>query len=258
MVHDRRVDEDEQLFAPRRAVSFHDLKGLFGQALGQLAWIGNRRRRAQKDGIGPVMTANPPQPAKHVAEMTAEDPPVRVQLVDDHVAEVLEQLRPPRMVRQDARMHHVRIAQNQMRARANRPPGVLRRVAIVGEDANLRTSPAPAETRPRVRDGFGHCVQFGELILRERLGWKQIQGAARGILQDRIQHGRVVAERLARRRRRDHHHVTAGERVLDRLGLVSVELRKSHAPAARSTTAHRAPPGRARTAPAPREAAGPP
>src|ERR1051326_8168692 len=60
------------------------------------------------------------QPAQHVAEMTAEDAAIRVQLVDDDELEVLEELRPPRMVRKDARMHHVGVAEDDVRARANR------------------------------------------------------------------------------------------------------------------------------------------
>ena len=87
---------------------------------------------------------------------------------------------------------------------------------------------------------LAHRLQLGELILRERLGRKQIQRAARRVLQDRVQDRRVVAERLARRRRRDDDDVAAGERVLDRLGLMRVELldaarRERAASAARSS-----------------------
>ena len=151
------------------------------------------------------------------------------------VAQVLEQLRPARMVRQDARVHHVRVAEHEVRARANRPARVLRRVAVVGEHADLLAEPR--------RDRLAHRLQLGELILRERLGRKQIQRAARRILQDRIEHRRVVAERLARRGRRDHDDVPAGERVLDRLGLVRVELRDAARRRARASAAGRAPPG---------------
>ena len=203
MVDDRRVDEDEELLAARRAASIDELERLLGQALGQLARIGDRRRRAEKHRIRPVVPADPPQPPQHVAEMAAEDAAIGVQLVDDHVAQVLEQLRPPRMVRQDARVHHVRIAEHEVRARADRPPRVLRRVAVVREDADLRR-PTLAAMR------FAHRLQLGELILRERLRRKQIQRAAGRILQNRVQDRRVVAERLARRRRRDHDHVAAG------------------------------------------------
>ena len=121
------------------------------------------------------------------------------------------------MVRQDARVHHVGIAEHEVRARADRPPRVLRRIAVVGEHADPRR-------RRSVAMRLAHRLQLGELILRERLGRKQIQRAARRVLQDRVEHRRVVAERLARRGRRDDDDVAAGQRVLDRFGLVRVEL----------------------------------
>src|SRR5436309_1622391 len=84
-----------------------------------------------------VETTARTMPSQHVAEMTPEDAAIRVQLVDDDVSKILEQLRPSRMVRQDARVQHVGIAQDEMRARPDRPPSVLRRVAVVGEHADL-------------------------------------------------------------------------------------------------------------------------
>ena len=122
------------------------------------------------------MTTHTAKPPQHVTEMTAEDPAVRVQLVDDHVPQVLEQLRPARMVRQDARVHHVGIAEHKMRAPANRPPRILRRVAVVGERADLIAT-APGER-------FAHRLQLGELVLGERFGREEIQRAARRIPQD--------------------------------------------------------------------------
>jgi hypothetical protein len=139
-----------------------------------------------------------------------------VQLVDDHVAEVFKQLRPSRMVREDAGMHHVRIAEDEVRARSNRPPRVLRRVAVVGEDADLLAR--------RRGERLGHRLQFGELILRERLRRKQVQRPAGRILQDGVENRHVVAQRLARRGRRDDHDVAAGERVPDRFRLMRIEL----------------------------------
>jgi hypothetical protein len=68
-------------------------------------------------------------------------------------------------------------------------------------------------------------VQLGELILRERLGRKQIERARRRRRQNRLQDRRVVAERLARRGRRRGDDVAAGKRVADGLGLVRIELR---------------------------------
>ena len=43
MVDDRRVDEDEELLAARRAAPVDELEGLLGEPFGQLARIGDRR-----------------------------------------------------------------------------------------------------------------------------------------------------------------------------------------------------------------------
>ena len=70
-------------------------------------------------------------------EVAAEHAAIRVQLVDDDEPQVLEQLRPARMVRQDPRVQHVGIAEHDVRLAANRAPRVRRRVAVVGEHADL-------------------------------------------------------------------------------------------------------------------------
>src|SRR5215467_1610111 len=86
---------------------------------------------------GPVVPADSPQPPQHVAEMTAEDATIGVELVDDDVLQVLEEFRPARMVRQDARVHHVGVAQHNMSASANSPSRILRRIPVVREHADL-------------------------------------------------------------------------------------------------------------------------
>ena len=120
--------------------------------------------------------------------MAPEHPAIRVQLVDDDVFEVLEELGPPWMVRQDARMHHVWIAEHQMGSGSDAAPRILRSIAVVGEDADLFAALG--------RQRFTEALELGQLILRKRLGRKEIQCAARMILEHRLQDGRVVAERL--------------------------------------------------------------
>ncbi len=90
-----------------------------------------------------------------------------------------------------------------------------------------------------MRHELGQRVQLGELILRERLGRKQIQRARRRVLQDRVEDRRVVAERLARRGRRDRDDVPAGEHVLERFRLVRVELLDAARRPARRAAARR-------------------
>src|SRR5207237_469098 len=80
--------------------------------------IRNRGRRAHEQGIAAVMPADSSQATKNVAQMTAEHAAIRVQLVDDHVAQILEELRPARLMRQDTRVHHVRVAEHDVRAPA--------------------------------------------------------------------------------------------------------------------------------------------
>ncbi len=113
-------------------------------------------------------------------------------------------------------MQHVGVAENDMRLSTNRTPRIRRRVAVVGEDPN-----------PRVRIGrhqFRQCLQFSQLILRERLRREEVQRACRRILEDRVQNGSVVAERLSGRGRRDRDDVASGEHVIEGFGLMGVEL----------------------------------
>ena len=162
------------------------------------------------------MPADALQAAQHVGEVAAEHAPVGVQFVDDDVAEVLEEPRPSRVVRQHAGMEHVGIAEDDVGAGANRAPRVGRRVAVVGEDADVALR--------RRADDLREPLEFGELVLSERLGGEQVQRPGTGLAQDRAQDGPVVAERLARGGGRDDDDVAPGQRVAHGLGLVRVRL----------------------------------
>ena len=109
------------------------------------------------------MPAHSAQPANHVRQMAAEDAAIRVQLVDDDDLQVLEELRPPRVMRQDPRVEHVGIAQHHVRARPDRTARVLRSVAVVGEDANLAAALTGDELRQVVE--IGQLVQPGQPLL---------------------------------------------------------------------------------------------
>ena len=163
------------------------------------------------------MAADPAQAPQHVAEMAAEHAAVRVQLVDDDVAQILEQFRPAWMVRQDPGVEHIGIAENQVGAGANGTSRVLRCIAVVREGTD-RLAGARLER-------FAQCLKLGQLILGERLGGKQVERPARSVLQDRIQNRDVVAQRLARCGRRNHDGMPARQGMTHRFGLVAVKLR---------------------------------
>ena len=65
-VHDRRIDEQEELLAARRAALLDQLERTAGQSLRELARIGDRRRRADEDRIRSVVAADALQPPQDV------------------------------------------------------------------------------------------------------------------------------------------------------------------------------------------------
>ena len=62
----------------------------------------------------------------------------------------------------------------------------------------------------------GQLAELGDLVLAERLGREQQQGPRRRVVGDRLQDRQRVAQRLARRGRRDD------DDVLDRRGPTSI------------------------------------
>ena len=110
------------------------------------------------------MPANTVESSQDVREMASKDPSIRVQFVDDDELQILQQLGPLGVVRQDPGVQHVGIAENDMRATPNRTARILRRIPIVGMDANLAAS--------GIAYGDGQCMELRELILGKRLGWK--------------------------------------------------------------------------------------
>ncbi len=162
------------------------------------------------------MPADPLQAPQHVRQVAAEDATIGVQLVDHDKAQIFEQLRPLGVVRQDPGMQHVGVAEHHMSAAADGTTGVRRRIAVVGVDTDL-------EAR-RFANGCRERVQLGELILGQCFGRKQVKGATRRIVQDRIQDRSVVAQRLSRCGRGRDNNVAPVERVGHHLGLMCVKL----------------------------------
>ena len=210
-IHHRRVVDHEGLLAGGRAALVQLDHRLPGEPLRQVARIGDGGGGHDELRRGPVVPADALEPAQHVGEMAAEDAAIGVQLVDHDVLEVLEEVHPLGVMRQDPRVQHVGIGQHQVRPRAHRAARVLRRVAVVGEHPHVGQ-------RPR------QLHQLGELILRERLGGEEVEHPRLRLLHQRLEHGQVVAEGLAGGGRRDHHEVLALGHRVEGLGLVRVEL----------------------------------
>ncbi len=125
-VHHRRIVEDEKFFARGRAVFLDHLEFGFRQPRRQFARIRDRRRGADELRVRAVETRDAPQPPQHVGQVAAENAAIGVQFVQHHVAQILEQALPARVVRQDARVQHVGIGEHDV-ARARGWPCARRR-----------------------------------------------------------------------------------------------------------------------------------
>jgi hypothetical protein len=213
-VHDRRVEDEEPARAPRRPrlVDERDLVlGDAEEARGVLARVADRRGGREEDGIRSVEARRAPEPRDHVRDVGSEDAAVGVQLVHDHVAELLEGARPVRVVREDPGVEHVRVGHDDGAALAGGAPRVPRRVAVV-DDGRDREA-ALREQLPEAR----------LLVARKRLGGVEVDRARVGLARERLEHREVEAEALAARRGRGDDEVPAGPRRRVRLRLVLVE-----------------------------------
>ncbi len=140
--------------------------------------------------------------------MRAEDAAVHVRLVDDDVAEVVEDVAPAVVVREHAHVEHVGVREDEVRPLADLPAPLGRRVAVVDRLAQA-LDPQLAER--------------SSLILCERLRRVEVQRAGLRRPRDRVEHGKVESEGLSGRRSRRDDDVLAAARSLPCLGLVDEE-----------------------------------
>ena len=174
-VDDGRVVDREVPLTARRTTPV-DLGHLVtSELLGQLSGVGDRRGGADQLRVGAVEATQSTQPPQDVGDVRAVYAAQAVQLVHHDEAEVLEQLHPLRVVRQDPLVEHVGVRHHDVCARANRLAGVSRRVPVVGESADVRA------------ERLAHRVKLGELILSQRLGREQVERPGLGLLEDRVE-----------------------------------------------------------------------
>ena len=211
-VDDRRVVEDEILLSGRSAVAVHQLEAQSGERLGEIPRIGDSCRRADELRGGAVEGADALQAPDDIGDMASINAPRVVQLVNDDIAQVLEDLRPARVMRQNPAVQHVRVGEHHAGSLADRLAGVLRRVAVVGEGADVGAH------------GVHHRLELVELVLGQGFGREQIHSAGVGVFQKPVENRQVVAECLAAGRGRDHHNILAAADQTYGFRLVAVEL----------------------------------
>ncbi len=210
-VDDRRVEDEDALLAGRRAVAVDEGGSTAGERRRQLLRIADGRRAGHDDRVAAVVRAQAEEAPQDVGHVAAEDPAVGVRLVDDDEAQLFEELVPLRVVRQDGGVEHVRVGDHDLAGGADRLADGRRRVAVV--DARREVDACR----------LGEGTQAGQLVLSEGLGREQVERPRRRVVEHGLQHGQVVAQGLARRRRGDDTGVQPGMQQLERLRLVAVE-----------------------------------
>ena len=215
-VDHRRVVEEEAPLARGRARVAHQLdlvrRGA-EQARGVLARVADGGRGAEKDGIRPVEAGGAPEAGDHVRDVRSEDAAIGVQLVEDHVAQLLEGARPVRVVGEDAGVDHVRVGHHDGAALARGAARVPRGVAVVDDRGDGEARLGDELAQPRL------------LIAGEGLGGVEVEGAGVGLAGEGLQHRQMEAEALPARRGRGDDDVLAAAGSLVRARLVLVEPR---------------------------------
>jgi hypothetical protein len=150
------------------------------------------------------------QAPEHVRHVAPEDAAIRVQLVHDDDAELLEELEPLGVMGEDRGVEHVRVGHDDLPRLADRRADGRRRVAVVRGRRHVQPG------------GPGEGGQLRHLVLPERLRGEQAQRPCRGILGDRLEDRDGEGEALAGRRGGHDDNVLPGVHRLDRVGLMAV------------------------------------
>src|SRR2546421_7264218 len=112
LIDNRRVVEKHMLLALTRPTLANEFERLSRKLLRKFLWIRDCRGRADELRLAAVELADAREPPEEIREMTAKHAAIRVQFVNHDELQILEQLRPLRVVREDALVQHVRVAED--------------------------------------------------------------------------------------------------------------------------------------------------
>jgi hypothetical protein len=96
--------------------------------------------------------------------MGTEDSSISMEFIDHHEPKIFEEGNPFRVVREDARVEHIGIRDDNIPFGSDGLPGILRCISIIraGGDRLLKPS--------------DHALEFNHLVLRKGFGRKEIKG----------------------------------------------------------------------------------
>lgn len=176
------------------------------------AGVTNRGRGANEGWASAVKGCDAFETRDDVRHVGAKNAAIGMHFVEHDVAQPLKKSGPLRVVRKNARMHHVGVAENDAPLLAGFLSRVSWRIAVKDDGGHGNAAV------------FDHRVQPVLLVPRQCLGRiKEERGGAR-ILGESLEHGQVETEALAACRRRRDDHILATARGSDGLYLMTVEL----------------------------------
>ena len=147
-VEQRRVPERDRPLGARRRIVLDDGRLLARERARELAGVRDGGRGEQELRLGSVDPREPPQPPQDVRDVRAEDAAVDVRLVDHDESEVVEEVAPEVVPRQDADVEHVRVREHEVRPAADLAPPLGRGVSVVDRRADGRRSRARRASAP--------------------------------------------------------------------------------------------------------------
>ena len=129
------------------------------------------------------MVSQPQEPPQDVRHVRPHHPAIGVQFVHHDELQTAEEIRPKRVMRQDAVVEHVGVSEQAANVFAHGAALSTRGVAVVARD------PLPHPEHPR------EVAQLVQLVVRERFGREEVECRAPSLQRA---HGRnLIAQRFA-------------------------------------------------------------
>ena len=214
LVEERRVPEGDCPSCVWRGVLSDHRRLDAEQGLDELARVGDRGRREEELRLRSVDRRGAAKASQDVRDVRPEDAAVDVRLVHDHVTEVLEDVSPAVVVREDPDVEHVRVREDDVGPLADLPAPLGLGVAVVDRRAQARK----LEGRERT-----------SLVLRQGLRGIEVEGPELRLLRERVQHGQIEGQRLAARGPGGDDEVLAPLGRVEGFRLVAVEAVEAEA-----------------------------
>ena len=129
------------LFAARRTIAVDQRHRCLDQPPGQFRRVADGGRGQDELRLRAIKSGNALQAPDDIGDMRAKDAAIGVQFVDDHKTQVAQKLSPQGVMRQDAGMEHVGVAQDDLGFFAHRLAFGLGRIAVINRrrDCKLLT-----------------------------------------------------------------------------------------------------------------------